>query len=118
MSRACPGLNVSDMNTTLQWYKDFLGFECTFKVPNESVPPYAIVSKGDVSIHLSLDKSGSLAGTGFCYIETDDIDTVFQELDDAGVIFTRGLEDSSYGMRDFVFKDYEGNSISFGQVNE
>ncbi|MEE8059588.1 MAG: VOC family protein [Pseudomonadales bacterium] len=116
MSRACPGLNITDMNTTIEWYQDFLGFKCTFKVPNEAIPPYAIVSKNEVSIHLSLDLTDSLSGTGFCYIETENIDILYKQLVDAGVIFIREIEDSSYGMRDFVVKDYEGNKISFGEV--
>jgi len=115
MSRSCPGFNIADMNTTIEWYQDFLGYKCTFKVPNERVPPYAIVSNGDVSIHLSRDQTGSLAGTGFCYIEVKNVDELYSKLSKAGLIFVRDIEDSSYGMRDFVIKDYEGNQISFGE---
>ena len=118
MSRACPGLNITDMNITIEWYQDFLGFECTFRAPNKVAPPYAIMTKNDISIHLSLDSTGSLSGTGFCYIETDNIDALYKQLDDAGVIFIREIEDSSYGMRDFVVKDYEGNKIRFGEVKK
>jgi len=115
MSKACPGFNIADMNTSIEWYQHFLGYECTFKVSDESEPPYAIVSKGDVSIHLSKDNTGSLMGTNFCYIESEDIDKLYRELEESGVIFVRPIENSAYGMRDFVIKDYEGNQISFGQ---
>ncbi len=115
MNRACPGLNIVDMNTSIQWYQDFLGYECTFRVPtSEAMSPYAIVSKNNICIHLLLDTEGSLAGTGFCYIETDDVTGLYEELLNNGVIFVRDIEDSSYGMKDFVIKDYEGNKISFG----
>ncbi len=116
MNRTCPGFNIADMNTSIEWYRDFLGYECTFKVSDEEIPPYAIVSKDDISIHLSLDQSGLLVGTSFCYIETDNIDELYRQLDTAGVIFIRHIENSSYGMRDFVIKDYEGNQISFGEM--
>lgn len=115
MNRSHPGFHISDMNSSIAWYKDFLKFECTFSVPNEDSPPYAIVSRDGVSIHLAHDKSGTKSGRNFCYIETDDIDNLYKELDKAGVVFVRRIEDSSYGMRDFVIKDCEGNEISFGR---
>jgi len=111
--RASPGFNIVDMVTTIEWYEHFLGFECTFCVPGESIPPYAIVEKDNICIHLSFDRTNSLAGTGFCYIETENIDELYETLNEAGVIFVREIENSSYGMRDFVIKDYEGNKINF-----
>jgi len=115
--RASPGFYVADMLTSIQWYEDYLGFKCTYKVPSESIPPYAIVTRDGVSIHLSLDRSASKIGTGFCYIETNHIDDIYTEFQEAGVIFLRTIEESSYGMRDFVIKDNEGNEISFGSVS-
>jgi uncharacterized glyoxalase superfamily protein PhnB len=115
MNRTYPGFYVVDINTSIAWYKDFLGYECTFKVRDEDITPYAIVSKGDISIHLAHDPTGTHIGAGFCYIETDDVVSIYDELNGAGVIFVREIEDSAYGMRDFVIKDYEGNKISFGE---
>ena len=115
MINASPGFYVRDMATNLEWYKDFLGFECTFRVPGENPPPYAIVSHDDVSIHLSVDSIGNRFGNGFCYIDTHNIETLYRKYVDTGVIFIRHLESSSYGMRDFEIKDYEGNRIGFGE---
>lgn len=115
MKNACPGFYITEMNITLAWYHDFLGFECTFRVQGEKEPPYAIVSRDRVSIHLSLDRDGNSARRGFCYIQTDDVESLYEEFEEAGVIMVRPLEESSYGMKDFVIKDYEDNLISFGE---
>ena len=115
MKRVCPGFYITEMSITLAWYRDFLGFECTFQVEGEREPPYAIVSRDEISIHLSLDRDGISARRGFCYIEADDVERLYKEFGDAGVIVARPLEESSYGMKDFVIKDYEGNLLSFGE---
>lgn len=108
-------INVVDMNTTLQWYQDFLAYKCSFQLTNEETPPYAIVSKDNISIHLALTQDPNLSGIGFCYIEVDNIDELYNELNKVGAIFVRNIENSDYGIRDFVIKDYEGNKLSFGQ---
>ena len=118
MNKASPGFHVMDMAISIAWYKDFLNFACTYRLPREDPPHYAIVSADGVDIHLSLDRSRTRSGTGFCYIETKSINALYEKYDNAGVIFTRPMEISPSGMKDFEIKDYEGNRISFGEARK
>jgi catechol 2,3-dioxygenase-like lactoylglutathione lyase family enzyme len=117
LKAAYPGLFVKDMRKALEFYEGKLGFQCTFKVDDELHPeiPYAIVKRDDVALHLSLDRGQGLAGKGFCYIDVDVIDGLAEEWKAAEVTFVRALEDSRYGMRDFVAADHDGNHLGFGQ---
>ena len=88
MSRSYPGLNIADMNTTIEWYQDFLGYKCTFKVPNERVPPYAIVSN---------------------------VSDLNKELKVSDVVFIKELTSEPWGMKEFGIKTVDGHRIMFGE---
>jgi uncharacterized glyoxalase superfamily protein PhnB len=118
LSRVSPTLHVADMRTALAFYEGRLGFRCTFKVHDDVHPeiPYAIVTRDDVELHLQL--SDRAAGTSSCYVTVDDADALYAELQRAGVVVTRAIEDSSYGMRDFNIADADGNNLGFGQPTQ
>jgi uncharacterized glyoxalase superfamily protein PhnB len=103
------------MRRALSFYETSLGFRCTFKVEDELHPeiPYAIVERDAVEIHLQLDAKA--AGQSACYVSLDGgIDDLYTEYGRAGVRFTRAIEDSSYGNRDFTIADADGNILGFG----
>jgi uncharacterized glyoxalase superfamily protein PhnB len=118
LKQVSPTLHVADMRRTLAFFEKSLGFRCTFKVEDELHPeiPYAIVERDQVAIHLQLRETA--AGTSSCYITVEDADSVWAEVQKAGVRVTRPIEDSSYGMRDFNIADPDGNNLSFGQTTE
>lgn len=55
------------------------------------------------------------AGTSACYITVDDVDSLWAEVQKAGVRVTRPIENSGYRMRDFNIVDPDGNVLGFGQ---
>ena len=116
LKQVSPTLNVADMRRTLAFFENSLGFRCIFKVEDEHHPeiPYAIVKRDQVAIHLQL--RGTDAGTSSCYITVEDADSVWAEVQKAGVRVTRPIENSGYGMRDFNIADPDGNSLGFGQT--
>jgi uncharacterized glyoxalase superfamily protein PhnB len=106
------------MRRTLAFFEKSLGFRCTFKVDDGLHPqiPYAIVERDRVAIHLQLRDAA--AGTSSCYITVENADSIWAEVQKAGVRVTRPIEDSGYGMRDFNIADPDGNTLSFGQAIE
>ena len=118
LKQASPTLHVADMRRTLAFFEKSLGFRCTFKVDDDLHPeiPYAIVERDQVAIHLQLRDTA--AGTSSCYITVDDADSVWAEVQKAGVRVTRPIENSGYGMRDFNIADPDGNNLGFGQTIE
>lgn len=53
-------------------------------------------------------------GTNATYVVCDDPDALFERATAAGAVVVRGLEDQSYGSREFTVRDPDGNLWSFG----
>lgn len=124
--RAIPVLPVSEMETSVAFYQDQLGFSLAHL--EES---FALLEDEEVELHLWLagDESwrereagppvvsGSesfIAGTASCRIEVEDIDGLYAQLSPRGVVHPNGdLEDKWYGLREFAVVDPDGNLIIF-----
>ena len=115
LRQVSPTLHVKDMRRTLSFFEASLAFRCTFKLEDDRHPeiPYAIVARDHVEIHLQVREAA--AGTSSCYITVDDADSVWAEVQKAGVRVLRPIENSAYGMRDFNVADPDGNTVGFGQ---
>jgi len=111
-----PMLETKDMQATLKFYTEVLGFKCdTFS----EEWGWAHFSKDEVAIMFSKPNeernipepimSGSL------YIEVDDVDSVWDELKYAGNI-CYPIENFEYGMREFGMFDNNGYLLQFGEV--
>ncbi len=108
---ACPGFPVASVDTAIEFYTRRLGFICIYTLkPVDS--PYGIVERGHVAIHLQ--RSVEHSGHAFCYLNVVDADALYQECLGQGVTIQRHIENSSYGMRDFVIVDCFGNQIQIG----
>jgi uncharacterized glyoxalase superfamily protein PhnB len=117
LKRVSPALRVADMRRALAFYEGSLGFRCAFKLEDELHPeiPYAIVERDEVEIHLQ--RKADAAGKSCCYVFLDGgIDAIYAEYQRTGVRFTRTIEDSSYGNRDFSIADVDGNELTFGAL--
>lgn len=117
MKKASPGFRVPDVRRALRFYEEKLGFHCVFKVDDALHPevPYAIVQRGDVTIHLSRDAAAGSSSKPFVHILVDDVDALYAEYVAAGVPIRRPPEDSDYGLRDFVAADEDGHELLVGQ---
>jgi uncharacterized glyoxalase superfamily protein PhnB len=60
--------------------------------------------------------SDTAAWTSSCHITVEDADSVWAEVQKAGMRVTRAIEDSGYGMRDLNIADPDGNNLGFGQT--
>jgi catechol 2,3-dioxygenase-like lactoylglutathione lyase family enzyme len=105
-------LHVSDIDRSLTFYKNVLGFEEDFRFGD-----YVGLKAGDVSLHLSQpDQHIRPVGGGTVYVFCDDIDSYYKDrIDGAGIRIVQPPANQDYGMRDFIVHDPDGNQISFGQ---
>lgn len=113
-----PQFFTTDMAATLGYYRDRLGFACvgTWLDP----PVYAIVARDEVRIHFRLAPGPTPPPEKYddelldAYLHVDDIAALHAEFAAGGVEFTRPLDDTPWGMREFVVKDADGRLLAFG----
>lgn len=117
LSHFAPVFTVNDINTTIAWYKEKLGFETQFTW--EDLVTYAIVRRDEITLHFALheDLELSLKPHTSLYIFSHDVDELFNEYKEKGV--TKGkIFIADYGMRDFDITDLNGYRMTFGQNAE
>jgi catechol 2,3-dioxygenase-like lactoylglutathione lyase family enzyme len=112
-SSVMPSLPVADLDRAIVFYTQSLGFVLRFR--NGSC--FAIVAHGAVELGLSSPEiAGVPAGHGRCYCKlSEGIDTLYADYRSGGVTIRHELRDESYGMREFMIADPDGNEINFGQ---
>jgi len=107
-----PGLGVADMARAIDFYEGKLGFRVTFR--NGAV--FAIVGRDGIEISLGLDRAGTTDSRGACYFKLEGIDVLHGEFLAHGVAMTHPLRTESYGMREFMINDPDGNTLNFGEA--
>jgi catechol 2,3-dioxygenase-like lactoylglutathione lyase family enzyme len=102
---------VSNLDRSLAFYRDVLGFTEDFRFGN-----YAGMNLGTVQIHLSQvgNPNSKPAGSGTMYIFCDEVDDYYREITAKGAKTQNPPKDYEYGMRDFIAEDPDGNFIGFG----
>ena len=106
-----PGFPVRDLQVSLEFYRNKLGFKATFK--NGDI--FAIVSRDQIDLSLGVDQSGLKAGKGACYLKVTGVDAFHDEFKKKGVEMMHPLRTESYGMREFMIADPDGNTLNFGE---
>jgi len=110
---ASPVLQISDLNQSIAFYCDALGFTKEFVYGEPSY--YAGVKKNDVTFHLcQSEENAQRRGMGSVYVFCDEVDTYYGGIKAKGAVVTSPLNTYPYGMRDFQIKDPDGNLIAFG----
>jgi catechol 2,3-dioxygenase-like lactoylglutathione lyase family enzyme len=129
LTRVIPSLPVADIPAAAAFYAQKLAFPVV-----HAEDGMAIVKRDEAEVHLWLAgdrswqtrdaidrpvRSGAesfLAGTASCRIAADDLDALFVEFTDAGVVHpisTTGPADMPYGLRELHVLDLDGNLITF-----
>ena len=114
MNSTYPCIKVCDIETSIDWYVDFLGFQCTYKSSLKN-PDAAILEKGSLKVYLLRDESRETYASNILVVETKNIEEEYEVLDSAGVIFVQPIESGMFGQLEFVIKDYEDNKIVYIQ---
>ena len=114
LKRASVVLAVDNLQETLEWYADKLGFAAKFTWGEPSF--FAIVQRDRVAIHLSEreDTSKPIAPATL-YVFCNDVDALYDEYHRKEVEMFQPPQDMEYGMREFDVRDMNGHFLTFGQ---
>ena len=126
MLRAIPAIPVRDMDRSVEFYGDKLGFTLIHREDG-----FAIFRRDEAEIHLwaASDESwrkragGSpvvsgtesfIAGTASCRVEVEGIDELYRELRSLGILEPDALpREQWWGSREFHLKDPDGNLVTW-----
>src|SRR5215831_20029960 len=121
MSSASPSLTVNDLDRSLSWYRDVLGFgvEETWKDDGKVVG--VSLRAGDVSFMIGQDdwKKGRdrKKGEGFRIFCTTrrNVDDLAKRIKSKGGLLDHEPQDQPWGVRDFSVTDPDGFKITIAQ---
>ena len=126
-TRLTPNLLVADVERSLSFYVDVLGFERGMTVPEQSPFVFAAVTSGAIEIFFNnaataVKEMPAFAGkplgaTGTMFIEMEGAESVdaFHDRIKSRVTVTMPLVTQFYGMREFAIADPDGYVITFAQ---
>lgn len=117
--RLIPRLPVTDLERSLAFYRDVLGFRPSVLWPNRDEPSFAILDRDGASVGLFLaDVSRADRGRNVeLYIRVPDAATLHTELREKCPI-EWGPEVYSYGNREFALRDPDGYLLIFTEETD
>ena len=127
LKKLTPNLIVSNVERSLAFYRDVLGFDVAFTVPQASPLVFAAVQSGTVEIFLNAREAATaeypafkdrpIGGTLTLFIEVENIRSVHDTLS-GRVKIVMPLETKWYGMTEFAFEDPDGYLITFAERSQ
>ena len=119
-----PNLLVANVERSLAFYVDTLGFARGMTVPDASPFVFASVTSGDVEVFFNdaataVKEYPAFAGkplgaTGTMYIDVEGVDALHDRLEPI-VTIAMPLVTQFYGVREFAILDPDGYVITFAQ---
>ena len=119
MNELAPMLRANDIQQTIAFYRDILGFVLDGCFPEDG-PTWCSVKSGRVRLMFFSEcnaDSGPPTMTGVVYIYVDDVLSLHERIADK-VEVQWGPEVFDYGMHEFAIKDCNGYTLSFGQPTD
>src|SRR5919197_927885 len=123
-TKLTPNLIVVNVERSLAFYVDTLGFEHGMNVPDESPFVFASVTSGPVEIFFNDAAAATkeypafagkpIGATGTMYIETKAVDALHDQLK-SKVKIVMPLVTQFYGVREFAIEDPDGYVITFAE---
>jgi catechol 2,3-dioxygenase-like lactoylglutathione lyase family enzyme len=117
-----PFFIVSNVERTVAFYRDMLGFEATFQEPNLE-PFFAIVRRDGAQLLVKSDKAVTPVPNSKrhpymrwdAYVHAPNPDDLAAEFASHGVAFSAPLQDTTDGLRGFEITDPDGYVLFFGR---
>jgi len=119
-----PILNVKDIDASVMFYTDKLGFAHAFSLPGpDGKNAFAFVNLGsDVNLGLNQDATTAHPGDGVDFMiylpEDTDIDQTFSEIQGRGVAIEAEIKTHYWGDRTFSVRDPDGYRLTFAKTVE
>lgn len=119
-----PNLVVRSVEASLAFYRETLGLEKAMSVPEQSPYVFAAVSNGAVEIFFNDQKTvatehpklaANIGGSLTLYMEVDNLQTVFDRVEQVQAKISMPVTDQFYGMKEFAFEDGDGYTITIAQ---
>ena len=127
LKKLTPNLVVANVERSIAFYRDVLGFTLTATVPDASPYVFAIVQSGGVEIFLNAPEPAiaeypafagrPIGGTLTLYIEVAGIRSLYDALR-SQIPIVMPLEHKFYGVTEFVIQDPDRYLITFGERGE
>ena len=124
LTKLTPNLVVADVERSLVFYRDVLGFSLVTTVPDAAPYVFAIVASGDVHINLNAPEPAiaeypafagrPIGGTLTLFIDIDDVRAAHEELQ-GKVSIVMPLITQWYGLTEFAFTDPDGYILTYAQ---
>ena len=126
LKKLTPNLLVDDVERSLAFYTDVLGFARGMTVPPDAPPPYVFgsVVSGSVEIFFNEKNVASeeypafagkpLGATGTMFIEMENVDALHDRLK-SKVSIVMPLVKQWYGLKEFAVADPDGYIITFAE---
>jgi uncharacterized glyoxalase superfamily protein PhnB len=120
LTSVSPVLLVSDLDRSVAYYRDRLGFDC--QVYGEP-PNFASVWRDEAIVLLALADQAERIVPNWriadkisnVYIRVDDADAIYAEVQERGAPIDYTIYDTPWGHREFGVQDPDGYDIAFGQ---
>jgi catechol 2,3-dioxygenase-like lactoylglutathione lyase family enzyme len=77
-------VSVSDLDRSVEFYRDVLGVPFLFRVPGQ---PMAFFQSGDVRLYLGVPEAPEFRSKVVLYFRVDDVEGEYTRLTDAGIEF-------------------------------
>jgi DNA-binding transcriptional MerR regulator len=110
-----PQLPVSDMERSISYYQEALGFELAWRTVDGNLS--ALASGGIEILLLTPWTEDSPLPTLSAYVYVEDPDALCAEYEQAGADVVEPVA-TRYGMRDFVVRDPDGHRFTLGRGDE
>lgn len=123
LNRLVPLINVEDLDVSLDFYRNALGFTVENRHDMNGKPIWALIRHGDISLMLNRpDETDSDArrkrpsyGDTLLYFYVPDAQAAHDELAERG--YTPGpVEEQAYGVAEFTLRDPDGYELACGSL--
>jgi catechol 2,3-dioxygenase-like lactoylglutathione lyase family enzyme len=120
LEKMCPFFIVSNVDRTIAFYRDELGFETLHQQP-ERQPFFAIIGRDGAMLFIKAGRVQPLPNPKRdpdirwdAYISVNDPGTLAAEYLERGTVFSMPLKDTHDGLRGFEITDPDGYVLFFG----